>query len=58
MSMRWTGHAARMREVRSAYKVFVGKPEGKSPFGRPTRFWKDNIKMVKAKCIKVNFLPS
>jgi len=23
----------------------VGKPEGKRPFGRPTRRWEDNIKM-------------
>jgi hypothetical protein len=24
---------------------FVGKPEGKTPLGRPRRRWKDNIKM-------------
>jgi hypothetical protein len=24
---------------------FVGKPEGKRPFGRPRRRWEDNIKM-------------
>jgi hypothetical protein len=23
----------------------VGKPEGKSPFGRPRRRWEDNIKI-------------
>jgi hypothetical protein len=23
----------------------VGKPEGKRPFGRPSRRWEDNIKM-------------
>jgi hypothetical protein len=27
------------------YRVFVGKPEGKRPLGRPRRRWKDNIKM-------------
>jgi hypothetical protein len=27
------------------YRVPVGKPEGKSPFGRPTHRWEDNIKM-------------
>ena len=25
--------------------VFVGKPEGKRPLGRPRRRWEDNIKM-------------
>jgi hypothetical protein len=27
------------------YRVLVGKPEGKRPFGRPRRRWEDNIKM-------------
>jgi hypothetical protein len=27
------------------YRVFVGKPEGKSPLGRPRRRWDDNIRM-------------
>ena len=27
------------------YKVLVGKPEGKGPFGRPRRRWEDNIKI-------------
>ena len=27
--MRWTGHVARMRERRGAYRVLVGKPLGK-----------------------------
>jgi hypothetical protein len=26
------------------YNVFVGKPEGKRPLGRPRRRWKDRIK--------------
>ena len=26
-------------------RFLVGKPEGKSPFGRPRRRWEDNIKM-------------
>jgi hypothetical protein len=25
--------------------IFVGKPEGKRPLGRPIRRWVDNIKM-------------
>jgi hypothetical protein len=30
---------------RNAYKTWVGKPEGRRPFGRPRRRWVDNIKM-------------
>ena len=36
-SMGWAGHVARMVEERGAYRVFVGKPEGKRPLGRPRR---------------------
>ena len=34
-----------MVERRGFYRVLVGKPEGKRPFGRPSYRWKDNIKM-------------
>jgi hypothetical protein len=27
--MRWAGHETRMREKRNAYRLLVGKPEGK-----------------------------
>ena len=27
------------------YRVLVGNPEGKRPFGRPRHRWEDNIKM-------------
>jgi hypothetical protein len=30
---------------RGAYRVMVGKPEGKRKLGRPRRGWKDNIKL-------------
>jgi hypothetical protein len=33
--MRWAGHVARMGEVRGAYNILVGKPEGRRPLGRP-----------------------
>jgi hypothetical protein len=33
--MRWAGHAARMGEKRNAYRLLMGKPEGKRPLGRP-----------------------
>jgi hypothetical protein len=32
-------------EKRNAYRILVGKPEGKSALGRPRRRWVDNIKM-------------
>jgi hypothetical protein len=32
--MRWAGHVARMGEKRNAYRIVVGKPEGKRPLGR------------------------
>jgi hypothetical protein len=35
----------RMGEGRGAYRVLVGRPEGRRPLGRPKRRWKDNIKM-------------
>ncbi|KAJ4431282.1 hypothetical protein ANN_19879 [Periplaneta americana] len=36
--LRWAMH-------RNAYRVLVGRPEGKRPLGRPRRRWEDNIKM-------------
>jgi hypothetical protein len=35
-----------MVEKRNAYRLLVGKPEGKRPLGRPRRRWVDNIRMV------------
>jgi hypothetical protein len=43
--MRWAGHVARMGATRNAYRILVGKPEGKRPVRRPRRRWVDNIKM-------------
>jgi hypothetical protein len=34
-----------MREKRTAYRLLVGKPEGKRPLGRQRSKWVDNIKM-------------
>jgi hypothetical protein len=31
--------------MRGVYMVLVGRPEGKTPRGRPRRRWEDNIKM-------------
>jgi hypothetical protein len=33
-----------MGERKGVYRVLVGKPEGKRPFGKPRRRWKD-VKM-------------
>ena len=40
------GHVARMGERRGVYRVLVGKPEGKTPLGRPRRRLQDNIEMI------------
>jgi hypothetical protein len=44
-NMRWAGHIARMGDKRNAYRMLVGKPEGKRPLGRERRRWVDNIKI-------------
>jgi hypothetical protein len=43
--LRWAGHAARMGVKRNAYKILVGKSEGKRQLVRPRCRWADNIKM-------------
>jgi hypothetical protein len=34
-----------VREIRSAYSILVGKPEGKKSLGIPRCRWRDNIRM-------------
>jgi hypothetical protein len=34
-----------MGEVRGAYNILVGRPEGRRPLGRPRRRWEGDIKM-------------
>jgi hypothetical protein len=41
--MRRTGHVACVGEVRGAYNILVGRPEGRRPLERPRRRWEDNI---------------
>jgi hypothetical protein len=43
--MRWAEHVARKGDRRGAYRILVGKSDGKRPLGRPMRRWEDNIKM-------------
>jgi hypothetical protein len=42
--MRWAGHVAR-KWKRNAYRILVGKPQGKRLIGRRRRRWVDNIKI-------------
>jgi hypothetical protein len=43
--MKWVGNVAQMGEKRKAYRLFVGKQEGRRPLGRPRRRWVYNIRM-------------
>jgi hypothetical protein len=43
--LRWAGNVGRMGERRNAYRVLVGKPEGRRPRARTRRRREDNIKM-------------
>jgi hypothetical protein len=43
--MRWVGRVVHMEKRRGVYRVLVGKPEGKRPFGRPRHRWENNIMM-------------
>jgi hypothetical protein len=43
--IRWAGHVTLMRERRGAYRILLGKLEGRRPLGRPRRRWENNIEM-------------
>jgi hypothetical protein len=43
--MRWARYVVRMGETGNAYRILVGKPEGKRPLGIPRHRWVSNIKM-------------
>jgi hypothetical protein len=43
--MRWAGHVELMGEGKGAYRILVGRPEGRRPLGRPRRRWENSIKM-------------
>jgi hypothetical protein len=43
--VRWVGHVACMGEVSNVYKILLGKPKGKRPFGRLRCRWEVGIKM-------------
>jgi hypothetical protein len=44
--MKWTGNVARIWEIRNAYRILVGKPEGKRALGRHAVRWEDNSKIT------------
>jgi hypothetical protein len=44
MRMRWAGHVARMGEE-NAYRILVGKLEGKRPLATPRCRWDDDNRM-------------
>ena len=44
--MKLVGQMAYMRDMRNMYRILVGKPEGKRPFGRPKNRQTDNIKCI------------
>ena len=41
----WVGHVAHMGYKRNAYRILVGKPEGKSPLSIPTLRWDDAVEL-------------
>jgi len=41
--MKWVGHVAHMGEIVSPCKTLVGKPEVKTPLGRPRHRWEDSV---------------
>jgi hypothetical protein len=43
--LRWVSYVSSTEEGRSSFKILTDKPIGKIPLGRPTRRWKDKIRM-------------
>jgi hypothetical protein len=43
--MRWAGYVVCVEEKRGAYRILVGRPEGRRPPGRPRHRWENNIEM-------------
>jgi hypothetical protein len=44
--LRWAGHVVRVGERRSPYRVLVGKPEGRRPYGRTRLSWGTILKLI------------
>jgi hypothetical protein len=43
--LRWEGYIARVGEMKSAFTILDGRPEGRRRFGRPRHRCEDNIRM-------------
>jgi hypothetical protein len=41
--MKWVGHVACVGEIKHAYNVFVGRPEGWRPLGRTKLGWEESL---------------
>jgi len=52
VGIRWAGHVAHMGERKPAYRVLVGKPEGKRPLERKRRHCRDD------KSLQINRVPN
>jgi hypothetical protein len=44
--LRYEGHVARMKK-RNAYRILMGKPEGKRSLGRPRCRWEYDVKRLR-----------
>jgi hypothetical protein len=47
--MRWAGHVARVEEVRVAYNILVGKPEGRRPLEDLGVDWRITLRWILGK---------
>jgi hypothetical protein len=47
--MRWALHVLRMAARRGAYRILVGRYEGRRPLGKPRRKQQGNIKMLSSR---------
>jgi hypothetical protein len=47
--MKWVGHVACMEEMRNAYIILVGRPEGKKPLGRSKSRWEYMLECILGK---------
>jgi hypothetical protein len=44
--MKWAGHVAQMGEKKNAYRILVGKSDGKRPLGKRKRGWWTTLKWM------------
>jgi hypothetical protein len=43
--VKWAGHVSRVGYKRGAYRILVGRPDGKRPLEKPRRRWENNTKV-------------